>query len=306
MRIVSAPWRRRSQRAAQTLPAVAQPDRDRLGASVIEPQDESLQVGTVYLPMRKQGKATLVHSPRVVEVLESLAAAVNYSSAGTVEFLVDNDTKKWYFLEMNTRLQVEHPITEMVTGVDLVKAQLRVAMGEPLWFAQEDLKQTGHAIELRIYAEDPTRNWAPSPGLVPGYREPGGPWVRVDSAMYAGAEVPVHYDPMVAKLVVWGANRADAIERSDRALREYRVRGIHTTIPFFRAILRDPDFISGQYSTAYLDAERMERLCSDMGEPDPTSAALAALVHSYERDLAQQSPSPDAGGDTNRWKWSYR
>ena len=233
------------------------------------------------------------------------AEAVDYEGAGTVEFLYGADGS-FYFLEMNTRLQVEHPITEMVTGVDLVKAQLRVAMGEPLWFSQDDLKQVGHAIELRVYAEDPTRNWAPSPGPVPGYREPGGPWVRVDSAMYAGAEVPVHYDPMVAKLVVWGADRNDAIERSDRALREYRVRGIHTTIPFFRALLRDPDFRSGHYSTAFLDGDRMERLCADMGETDPLSASLAALVHAYERDLAAGTRSPQPGGPTNRWKWSFR
>jgi acetyl-CoA carboxylase biotin carboxylase subunit len=241
----------------------------------------------------------------MAEVACQAAAAVDYEGAGTVEFLYGADGS-FYFLEMNTRLQVEHPITEMVTGIDLVKAQLRVAMGEPLWFSQEDVRQVGHAIELRVYAEDPTRNWAPSPGRVPGYREPGGPWVRVDSAMYAGAEVPVHYDPMVAKLVVWGANRADAIERSDRALREYRVRGIHTTIPFFRAILRDPDFRSGQYSTAYLNEERMERLCADMGDPDPVSASLAALVHAYESDLARSPQAAASGGPANHWKWSFR
>ena len=233
------------------------------------------------------------------------AEAVDYEGAGTVEFLYGADGS-FYFLEMNTRLQVEHPITEMVTGVDLVKAQFRVAMGEPLWFSQDDLQQTGHSIELRVYAEDPSRNWAPSPGPVPGYREPGGPWVRVDSAMYAGAEVPVHYDPMVAKLVVWGSDRTDAIQRADRALREYRVRGIHTTIPFFRALLRDADFLSGVYSTAFLDADRMERLCAEMGDGDPTPAALAALVHAYERDLAAGGRAPAASGPTNRWKWSYR
>ena len=233
------------------------------------------------------------------------AEAVAYEGAGTVEFLYGADGS-FYFLEMNTRLQVEHPITEMVTGIDLVKAQLRVAQGEPLWFTQADIRQTGHAIELRIYAEDPTRNWAPSPGPVPSYREPSGPWVRVDSAMYAGAEVPVHYDPMVAKLVVWGTDRTDCIERCDRALREYRVRGIHTTIPFFRAILREPDFRSGHYSTAYLDAARMDALCADMGEKAPDAAGLAALIHTYEADLAAGARAPESTGPTNRWKWSYR
>ncbi len=242
---------------------------------------------------------------QMAEVACRAAEAVAYEGAGTIEFLLGADGE-FYFLEMNTRLQVEHPITEMVTGVDLVKAQLRVAAGEPLWFRQEDLRQTGHAIELRIYAEDPTRNWAPSPGPVPGYREPGGPWVRVDSAMYAGAEVPLFYDPMVAKLVVWGANRADAIERADRALREYRVRGIHTTIPFFRALLRDADFQAGRYSTAFLDDARMERICADMGRSDTEAAVLAALVHTYERDLAASAQPSTTQAQPSRWKWSFR
>ena len=250
-----------------------------------------------------------VLSPETREAMAQVACraaeAVDYEGAGTVEFLYGADGS-FYFLEMNTRLQVEHPITEMVTGIDLVKAQLRVASGEPLWFAQSDLEQRGHAIELRIYAEDPAQNWAPSPGPVPGYREPGGPWVRVDSAMYAGAEVPVHYDPMVAKLVVWGTDRADAIERSDRALREYRVRGIRTTIPFFRSLLRDPDFVSGHYSTAFLDADRMTRLCDGMGGSDPTAASLAALVHAYERDLKAGGRAPQESRTAPRWKWSFR
>ncbi len=232
------------------------------------------------------------------------AEAVDYEGAGTVEFLLGGDGS-FYFLEMNTRLQVEHPITELVTGVDLVHAQLRVAEGEPLWFAQDDLAQRGHAIELRIYAEDPTNNWAPSPGKVHGYQEPTGPWVRVDGAVYSGGEVPVHYDPMVAKLVVWGEDRTAAIQRADRALREYRVRGIHTTIPFFRAILRDPDFVAGDYTTGFLDAARMERLCADLPPLDTEAATIAAAIAGYEAEL-RRKPAASGAAATSPWRWSFR
>ena len=231
------------------------------------------------------------------------ARAVNYEGAGTIEFLMDA-SGDFYFLEMNTRLQVEHPITEMVTGVDLVAAQLRVAGGEPLWFAQEDLSQRGHAIECRIYAEDPANNWAPSPGPISGYREPGGPWVRVDSGVYQGGEVTVFYDPMVAKLVVWGEDRAACIRRTQRALREYRVRGIITSIPFFRALLDDPDFVRGDYDTGYLTPERMERLTVASRNDD--IAFLAAAIAAFERDTAVKRPAASAGQPASPWKWSLR
>ncbi|MDG1482240.1 MAG: acetyl-CoA carboxylase biotin carboxylase subunit [Myxococcota bacterium] len=231
------------------------------------------------------------------------AKAVNYEGAGTIEFLMDA-SGGFYFLEMNTRLQVEHPITEMVTGVDLVAAQLRVAGGEPLWFAQEDLSQRGHAIECRIYAEDPANNWAPSPGTVTGYREPGGPWVRVDSGVYQGGAVTVFYDPMVAKLVVWGADRTAAIQRTQRALREYRVRGITTSIPFFRTLLADPDFISGEYDTGFLTEERMERLTVSSRNDD--LAVIAAAIAAFERDTAVKRPSQGTGQSGSQWKWSFR
>ena len=231
--------------------------------------------------------------------------AVAYEGVGTCEFLYGADGS-FYFLEMNTRLQVEHPITELVTGFDLVQAQLRVAMGEPLWITQNDLQQVGHAIELRVYAEDPTNNWAPSPGPVPSYREPTGPWVRVDGAVYAGSEVPIYYDPMVAKLAVWGVDREAALQRADRALREYHVRGIQTSIPFFRAILQDPDFRSGRYSTAFLDPERMRRLIDAMPPAQPEVAAIVGAIAAYERDLARAAaPEPRAAG-RDPWKWSLR
>ena len=230
------------------------------------------------------------------------ARAVDYEGAGTVEFLYSNADGSFYFLEMNTRLQVEHPITELVTGVDLVQAQLRIAGGEPLWFTQEDLSQRGHAIECRIYAEDPANNWAPSPGRITGYRPPSGPWVRVDSGVYEGAEVPIHYDPMVAKLVVWGADRADAIRRTERALREYRIRGIRTSIPFFRAIMADPDFQAGRVSTGFLSPERMERLIGATEIPE--AAFIAAAIAATEQ--ARRGVAPPAGGALDRWKWSFR
>jgi acetyl-CoA carboxylase, biotin carboxylase subunit len=231
------------------------------------------------------------------------ARAVGYQGAGTVEFLLGGDGS-FYFLEMNTRLQVEHPITEMVTGVDLVQAQLRIAGGEPLWFGQGDLHQRGHAIELRVYAEDPTDNWAPSPGRVTGYREPGGPWVRVDGGVYQGGEVPIYYDPMVAKLVVWGQTRDEAIRRAMRALRDYRVRGIRTSIPFFRGLLQDPDFQAGRATTAFLSPERMERLRQVVQNEEV--AVLAAAIAAFERDAAVKRPETGAAGPAQRWRWSFR
>ncbi|MEN9787471.1 MAG: Acetyl-CoA carboxylase [Pseudomonadota bacterium] len=218
----------------------------------------------------------------MAKVAVQAAEAVGYVGAGTIEFLYSQASGEFYFLEMNTRLQVEHPITEMVTGVDLVRAQVRIAAGERLWFGQEDVRQVGHAIECRVYAEDPAQNFAPAPGRIRGLREPGGPWVRVDSGVYAGYEVPIHYDPMVAKLVCWGATRDEAISRTIRALREYRVRGIRTSIPFFNALLRDPDFVDGRYSTGFLSAERLARL-SEAGRNDRI-ATIAAAIAQHEAD----------------------
>ncbi len=230
------------------------------------------------------------------------AQAVDYVGAGTVEFLLGADGS-FFFLEMNTRLQVEHPITEMVTGIDLVQAQIRIAAGEPLWFSQDDIQQNGHAIECRIYAEDPLNNWAPSPGLILGYREPGGPWVRVDSGVYAGAEVPLFYDPMVAKLVVWGSSRDEAIRRTQRALLEYRIRGIATNTAFFRLLLRDEDFQSGIYDTGFLTPERMENWPREGDLSDV--AVIAAAIATYEQDLALKRPA-ETVGTSDKWRWSLR
>jgi acetyl-CoA carboxylase biotin carboxylase subunit len=238
----------------------------------------------------------------MAKVAVQAAAAVGYQGAGTIEFLYSQASRQFYFLEMNTRLQVEHPITEAVTGIDLVRAQLRVAAGERLWFGQGDVRQVGHAVECRVYAEDPANNFAPAPGRISGLREPGGPWVRVDSGVYAGYEVPIHYDPMIAKLVCWGADRAEAISRSIRALREYRVRGIRTSIPFFGALLRDPEFLAGTYSTGLLSPERLARLAQ--GARNERIAVIAAALAQFEVDHRPARPSGTA--PASAWKLAGR
>jgi acetyl-CoA carboxylase biotin carboxylase subunit len=230
------------------------------------------------------------------------AEAVGYVGAGTCEFLLGADGA-FHFLEMNTRLQVEHPITEMITGVDLVRAQLRIAAGEPLWFDQADLKIDGHAIECRIYAEDPSAGFRPSPGPLHGYSEPGGPFVRVDSGVSEGDVVQVHYDPMLAKLVVWGKDRDEAISRTRRALREYRVVGIPTSIPFFLTLLDDPDFLAARYDTGFLSREWMEANVGAQPPADDLAWALAAIAK-FEQD-SLKSP-PVGAADDSAWKRAFR
>jgi acetyl-CoA carboxylase, biotin carboxylase subunit len=181
-----------------------------------------------------------------------LAEAVSYASAGTVEFIVD-ERGDFQFIEMNTRIQVEHPVTELITGVDLVKEQLRIAAGGRLTLAQADISPRGWAIEFRINAEDPEADFRPSPGEITGLELPGGPGVRVDTAVYAGYSIPPFYDSLVAKLIVWGRDRAEALARGRRALQEFRVEGINTTIPFHLRMLEDAGFQAGGYHTEYLE-----------------------------------------------------
>jgi acetyl-CoA carboxylase biotin carboxylase subunit len=194
-------------------------------------------------------------SPEVREKMAGaavrLAREVGYTSAGTVEFLVEGD--EFYFIEMNTRIQVEHPVTETLTGVDLVKEQLRISSGEPLSLGQEDVPFEGHAIEFRINAEDPEKDFMPSPGEISFLDVPGGPGVRVDSAIYQGYKIPPFYDSLVAKLIVWALTREEAINRARRALREYRIEGLKTTIPLHVRLLEDDAFRSGEYHTNYLE-----------------------------------------------------
>jgi len=190
---------------------------------------------------------------RMAETAVKAAKAIEYTNAGTVEFLLDSEGK-FYFMEMNTRLQVEHPVTELVTGYDLVELQLRVSAGERLPISQEMVKQTGWAIECRVNAEDPNNNFSPCPGKISEYITPGGPWVRVDSAAYSGFVVSPTYDSMVAKLAVWGPDRNTAIDRMRVALEEFTIEGIKTTIPFHLFVMEHPKFRSGQISTKFVDS----------------------------------------------------
>jgi acetyl-CoA carboxylase biotin carboxylase subunit len=220
-----------------------------------------------------------------------IARASGYVNAGTIEFLVDRD-RNFYFLEMNTRLQVEHPITEMVTGIDLVRQQLRIAAGEPLDFRQEDVRWRGAAIECRINAEDPFAGWMPSPGTITGLRAPSGPWVRDDSGAYEGASIPRFYDTLIAKLIVWGADRDAACDRMARALAEYRIGGVRTTIPLLERIVAHPDFRAGRLSTAFLDRMLPEAPAQEGRHRD--LAVIVAALAEYER-ARTAAPAESAG-----------
>jgi acetyl-CoA carboxylase, biotin carboxylase subunit len=220
--------------------------------------------------------------------------AVDYVGAGTVECLVSDATHDFYFLEMNTRLQVEHPVTELVTGIDLVREQIMVATGAPLSFKQEDVEWHGHAIECRVYAEDPEQNFLPAPGRINALRVPAGPGVRDDGGISAGMEVSIYYDPMISKLAAWGRTRLEAIDRLRRALDEYTVGGIKTTLPFFREVVRDEEFIAGRLDTGFIGrffARRDERKPEpeESGEEESERRDMALIAAAL--DYSQQQPS---------------
>ncbi len=228
-----------------------------------------------------------------------------YFNAGTVEFLV-NQKREFYFLEMNTRLQVEHPVTEMVMGIDMVKEQLRIAAGEPLRWRQEDVRLRGAALECRIYAEDPANNFFPSPGLIQRLQAPRGPGIRSDSGVYEGWTVPLEYDPLLAKLVVWGNDRAEAVARLRRALSEYEVFGIKTTIPFFRRVVDHADFVAGRIDTGFIDRALAEGILS---EDEPSAelervALLAAALDASRQWSRRSRPAPPAR--ESAWKTAGR
>ncbi|HBH01449.1 MAG TPA: acetyl-CoA carboxylase biotin carboxylase subunit [Candidatus Rokubacteria bacterium] len=239
---------------------------------------------------------------RIGEAACRIARAAGYVNAGTVEFLVDPD-RNVYFLEMNTRLQVEHPVTEMVTGIDLVREQLRLAAGEPLGYTQADVVARGAAIECRINAEDPFGGWLPSPGTITGLRAPTGPWVRDDSGAYEGCTVSRFYDTLLAKLIVWGPDREAAIARMARALAEYRVVGVRTTIPILRQVIAHPDFRAGRFSTHFLD-RILPGLAAARGRLRSVAIIAAVLAESERLGHRPLAPAPPAAGDA--WRMAFR
>ena len=244
---------------------------------------------------------------RMGEAAVKAARAVDYDSAGTVEFIVSGKTKEFFFLEMNTRLQVEHPITEMITGIDLCKEMIRSAAGYVLPFNQEDVKLHGHALECRIYAEDPDNKFLPTPGKIRALRVPGGPWVRDESGMYEGLDVPIHYDPMLSKLVVWGSTRERAITRMLRALSEYAVTGIKTTISFHARVLRNPKFLAGDVDTTFIDTQFQPADAARV-KPHEDIALVAAAIKAYLRDKDKALKTMGGGccGERSQWKSSGR
>jgi acetyl-CoA carboxylase biotin carboxylase subunit len=251
------------------------------------------------------------------EAAVKLARAGGYTNAGTVEFLVDAD-RNFYFLEMNTRLQVEHPVTEMVTSVDLVKLQIQIAAGEPLPFKQDDVALRGHAIECRIYAEDPDNNFFPSPGKILERRVPSGPGIRLDDGVYAGWTVPNDYDPMLGKLIAWGSDRAEAIARLQRALGEYYATGIKTNVSLFRKILATEDFQKGDIYTRWLDdylklspksgAAAADSDASSSGKQNVALFAAALWQHSRTSGNAQNGQRATASqlAVASHWKTEGR
>ncbi len=236
------------------------------------------------------------------EAAKKAVKASGYNNAGTVEFMVDKD-RNFYFLEMNTRLQVEHPVTELVTGIDIVKEQFKIAAGEKLSLKQEDIKINGSAIECRITAEDPENNFAPSTGKIIELIEPSGIGVRVDSGVYEGFEVPIYYDPLIAKLLVWAPTRKEAIERMRRALSEYVIRGIKTAIPFHKIVMEHPDFISGEYDTTFID-----RILGkiEYKKENHQVAAIAALIAKTLQEQKATAGTKSQGQAISPWKLAGR
>ena len=227
------------------------------------------------------------------------ARSCNYIGAGTVEFILDENLD-FYFLEMNTRLQVEHPVTEMITGIDLVKEQIRIARGEPLSFKQEDLKIKGHAVELRVYAEDPANNFLPDIGNLKTYITPKGPGIRVDDGFEQGMDIPIYYDPMIAKLVSYGKDRQEAIERMIRAIDEYQITGIQTTLAFGKFVMQHEAFVSGNFDTHFVNKYFLPEYLSQENEEE---AMIAALIGAKFMNSASEDAKVEASVEVkSQWK----
>jgi acetyl-CoA carboxylase biotin carboxylase subunit len=318
MRLVEAPAQLKSSLEAARSEAQSSfgDDEVYIEKAIINPRHIEMQVladehgNTVYLgerecSLQRRHQKVLEEAPsplvdremrrRMGEVAVRVARAAGYTNAGTVEFLVDQH-KNFYFLEMNTRLQVEHPVTELVTGLDLVHLQISIAAGEKLPFTQEDVRLRGHAIECRIYAEDPDNNYFPSPGEITLLLEPSGPGIRQDSGMYEGWKVPLDYDPLLAKLIGYGTDREQAISRLRRALSEYFVGGIKTNLSLFRRILGDADFLSAKLDTGFLDRMLKRTEDKSVGSRPAEVAAIAAGVFAA---LGARVPGPGNGGGSS-------
>jgi acetyl-CoA carboxylase biotin carboxylase subunit len=278
-------------------------------------QGNSIHFGERECSIQRRHQKVIEESPSPImtpELREKMGAlAVNlaktcgYVGAGTVEFLVD-ERRSFYFLEVNTRLQVEHPITEIVTGIDLVREQILIAQGEPLNHRQEQVVMRGHAIECRIYAEDPDNGFLPSSGTLKSYVIPAGPGVRVDSGVVAGSEVPIYYDPMIAKLVTWGKDRDEAITRMKRALEEYRVSGVETTIGFHRVIMDNSRFQAGDLSTHLLEEEYPDNVYRRLDEDTRETAALAIALDKYVRERKISTGDHRQKDGQSRWVAIHR
>jgi acetyl/propionyl-CoA carboxylase alpha subunit len=276
-----------------------------------------LQGNTIYLgerecSLQRRHQKLIEEAPSFVvdedlrrqmgEVAVAAAKAVDYVNAGTIEFLLDPD-KNFYFLEMNTRLQVEHPVTELVTGVDIVQEQLRVARGRRLRLTQDQVQLKGWAIECRINAEDPYNNFLPSTGQITTSRLPTGPGVRIDTGVFPGSEITPYYDSMISKLICYGETRGEAVLRMRRALEEYRIMGVKTNIPFHQHMMDSHRFLTGQFDTKFVE-ERFSM--SDREAPDVMEAAiLATLVAHRQGQQASQIVAP-GDRDTSNWKWYAR
>ncbi len=247
---------------------------------------------------------------RMGEAATRAGEAVGYAGAGTVEFLLEPGGK-FYFLEMNTRLQVEHPVTEMVTGIDLVHAQLDIVEGRRIPEEWRDLQPRGHAIEVRLYAENPFRGFSPSPGRISCLRLPDGPGVRNDSGVIEGGEVSIHYDPMLGKLIVWGSDRATALRRLSRALDETRIDGIETTVPFFRQLMRDPEFLEARFDIGWLDRRFEQGTLGQAPDPDPEDdlpliAAAIEVLRTRGHTTRDHEVMSRGTGSRNRWRQASR
>jgi len=242
---------------------------------------------------------------RLGEVAVKAAQAVNYVNAGTIEFLVDKD-KNFYFLEMNTRLQVEHPITELVAGIDIVKEQLRIARGRQLRHQQEDIRRSGWAIECRINAEDPYNNFIPSSGRITHTLLPTGPGVRVDTGVYIGFEVTPYYDSLISKLIVWGETRGEAILRMRRALAEYTIIGVRTNIPFHQRLMDSHRFMGGQYDTRFVEERFSIESPEETRAVHPDVAAIIATLVAHQQTQRAANIIQRGSRDTSNWKWLGR